>query len=129
MGKAVWLSRTHPLVISVSPYGEILSEEAASLSGGTQLVPTAIIGEKKGLFKPLHGPNTNMEGLNIVNPTAALLSAAMMLEYLGYMDKANVLRESIRSAYKRGYRTIDIGGGTGTYDFTTQVVKICESGQ
>lgn len=116
-------------VISVSPYGEILSEEAASLSGGTQLVPTAIIGEKKGLFKPLHGPNTNMEGLNIVNPTAALLSAAMMLEYLGYMDKANVLRESIRSAYKRGYRTIDIGGGTGTYDFTTQVVKICESGQ
>ena len=122
-------SRNVNCVVSVSPYGEILSEEAASLSGGTQLVPTAIIGEKKGLFKPLHGPNTNMEGLNIVNPTAALLSAAMMLEYLGYMDKANVLRESIRSAYKRGYRTIDIGGGTGTYDFTTQVVKICESGQ
>ena len=116
-------------VISVSPYGDILSEEAASLSGGTHLVPTAIFGEKKGLFKPLHGPNTGMEGLNIVNPTAALLSAAMMLDYLGYSDKADTLRGSIRSAYKRGYRTPDIGGKTGTYDFTTQVVKICETGQ
>ena len=116
-------------IISVSPYGDILSEEAASLSGGTQLVPTAIIGERKGLFKPLHGPNTTMEGLNIVNPTAALLSAALMLEYLGYKDEANNLKGSIRSAYKRGYRTPDIGGNTGTYDFTTQVVKICETGQ
>lgn len=116
-------------VISVSPYGDILSEEAASLSGGIQLVPTGVIGEKKALFKPLHGANIVKEGLNIVNPTAALLSAAMMLDYLNYRDEADTLRESIRSAYKRGYRTPDIGGDTGTYDFTTQVVKICESGQ
>ena len=52
-----------------------------------------------------------------------------MLEYLGYKDEANNLKGSIRSAYKRGYRTPDIGGNTGTYDFTTQVVKICETGQ
>ena len=116
-------------VISVSPYGDILSEEAASLSGGTHLVPTAILGEKKGLFKPLHGPQTKMEGLNIVNPTAALLSASLMLDYLGYREESGILKESIRSAYKRGYRTPDLGGDTGTYDFTTQVVKICESGQ
>ena len=116
-------------VISISPYGDILSEEAASLSGGTHLVPTGIIGEKKALFKPLHGPNRLLEGLNIVNPTAALLSAAMMLDYLKYNDEADILRESVRSAYKRGYRTPDTGGTTGTYDFTTQVVKICESSQ
>jgi len=116
-------------VISVSPYGDILSEEAGSLSGGTHLIPTAIYGEKKALFKPLHGPSSMLEGLNVVNPTAALLSAAMMLDYLGYKDKADTLRGSIRSAYKRGYRTPDIGGETGTYDFTTQVVKICETGQ
>ena len=116
-------------VISVSPYGDILSEEAATLSGGTHLIPTAILGEKKGIFKPLHGPETMMEGLNIVNPTAALLSASLMLDYLGYGEEANTLKESIRSAYKRGYRTPDLGGDTGTYDFTTQVVKICESGQ
>ena len=70
-----------------------------------------------------------LEGLNVVNPTAALLSAGMMLEYLGYMDEADTLKESLRSAYKRGYRTPDLGGETGTYDFTTQVVKICETGQ
>ena len=116
-------------VISVSPYGDILSEEAASLSGGTHLVPTGIIGEKKALFKPLHGANRLLEGLNIVNPTAALLSAAMMLDYLHYNEEADILRESIRSVYKRGFRTPDTGGDTGTYDFTTQVVKICESGQ
>ena len=116
-------------VVSVSPYGDILSKEAGSLSGGVQLVPTALYSDKKALFKPLHGPNVVMEGLNIVNPTAALLSAAMMLDYLNYNDQADILRESIRSAYKRGYRTPDIGGETGTYDFTTQVVKICEAGQ
>ena len=116
-------------VISVSPYGDILSKEAGSLSGGVHLVPTALYSDKKALFKPLHGPNIVMEGLNIVNPTAALLSAAMMLDYLNYSDEADILRESIRSAYKRGYRTPDIGGETGTYDFTTQVVKICEAGQ
>ena len=116
-------------VVSVSPYGDILSKEAGSLSGGVQLVPTALYSDKKALFKPLHGPNVVMEGLNIVNPTAALLSAAMMLDYLNYNDQADILRESIRSAYKRGYRTPDIGGETGTYDFTTQVVQICEAGQ
>ena len=116
-------------VISVSPYGDILSEEAASLTGGTHLVPTGIYGERKAIFKPLHGPNEAMQGLNIVNPTASLLSAGMMLEYLGYKSEADRLMESIRSAYKRGYRTPDLGGETGTYDFTTQVVKICENGQ
>ena len=116
-------------VISVSPYGDILSEEAASLTGGTHLVPIGLYGERKALFKPLHGPEDLLEGLNVVNPTAALLSAGMMLEYLGYMDEADTLKESLRSAYKRGYRTPDLGGETGTYDFTTQVVKICETGQ
>ena len=116
-------------VISVSPYGDILSEVAASLTGGTHLVPIGIYGERKALFKPLHKSVDTLEGLNIVNPTAALLSAGMMLEYLGYMEEADILRESLRSAYKRGYRTPDLGGETGTYDFTTQVVKICETGQ
>ena len=116
-------------VISISPYGDILSEEAGSLSGGAHLVPTAIIGENKGLFKPLHGPNTTMEGLNIVNPTAELFCASMMLKYLGYQEQAEIILSSVRSAYKRGYRTPDVGGKTGTYDFTTQVVKICESNQ
>ena len=116
-------------VISVNPYGDILSEALASLTGGTHLVPTAMIGKNKGVFKPLHGPNSTMVGLNIVNPTASLLSAAMMLEYLDYSKQAEILRESIRSAYKRGYRTPDVGGTTGTFDFTTQVVRICELGQ
>ena len=70
-----------------------------------------------------------MEGLNIVNPTAELMCASMMLRYLGYPEEAETIRESVRSAYKRGYRTPDVGGKTGTYDFTTQVVKICETNQ
>ena len=70
-----------------------------------------------------------MEGLNIVNPTAELMCASMMLRYLGYPEEAETIRESVRSAYKRGYRTPDVGGKTGTYDFTTQVVEICETNQ
>lgn len=117
------------VIVSVSPYIEILSEEAASLVGGAHLVPVSYVGERKALFKPLHGSNPTLEGLNIVNPTAMLLCAANMLDFLGYRDESNRLTQAVRSAFKRGYRTPDIGGTTGTYDFTTQVVKICENGQ
>lgn len=121
--------RSIDTVVSSNPYNDIVSESTASLAGGTQLVPTGVIGDRCALFKPLHNTNPNMEGLNIVNPTAMLLSTSMMLRYLGLKKESNILIDSIRSAYKRGYRTPDVGGDTGTYDFTTQVVKICENPQ
>lgn len=121
--------RSVDTIISTNPYSDLLSESVAALVGGSQLVPVALLGDEKGLFKPLHNSNPTLEGLNIVNPTAMLISTSMMLDFIGYEDEAELLRVAIRSAYKRGYRTPDVGGDMGTYDFTTQVVKICENPQ
>ena len=116
-------------VLSINPYSDILSESIAALVGGSRLVPQGLMGDQKGIFKPLRDSCPDIEGMNLVNPTAMLLSTAMMLRFLGYIEESRTLNGSIRSAYKRGYRTHDVGGNTGTFDFTTQVVKICENGQ
>ena len=114
-------------VISYNPFSDVLSEMVAKLTGGTYLVPCATINRTRGLFRPLHGSNPDLAGYNATNPTASLRCAAMMLDFLGYKDEGNKLWEAIRSAYKRGFRTPDVGGGTGMYGFIEQIVKICEN--
>ena len=115
------------LIVSLNPYSDILSAEAASLVGGAHLIPEAMLGEKMGLFRPMHGPTPRLEGLNQINPTAMLMATSKMLLYLGYRKQSDILKEAIRSAYKRGFRTVDVGGSTGTYDFGAQVARICET--
>lgn len=112
-------------VVSLNPYSDILSSEAAALAGGAHLMPEATLGDDVGLFRPMHGPLERLKGLNQVNPTAMLLATGEMLRFLGYKNEGEKLKEATRSAYKRGFRTPDVGGTTGTYDFTEQVVKIC----
>lgn len=129
IAKTITDPRAIDTVISSNPYSDLLSESVAALVGGAQLIPVAVLGDEKGLFKPLHNSNPVLEGLNIVNPTAMLLSTAMMLDFIGYEKEADLLKVAIRSVYKRGYRTPDVGGDVGTYDFTTQVVKFCENPQ
>lgn len=114
------------VVVTQSLYGDILSEEAASLCNGVHLSPSSGIGDNKALFEPMHKSNPELEGLNTVNPTASILSGSLMLQYLGYKEEGMLLKEAVASAYKRGYRTVDIGGTTGTFEFTSQIVKYCE---
>ena len=114
-------------VVSLNPYSDIISSEAAAMVGGAHLIPEAILGDNNGLFMPMHGPVMRLKGLNQANPTAMLMATSKMLKFLGYDKESEKLKEAIRSAYKRGFRTPDVGGTTGTYDFTSQVVKICET--
>ena len=114
-------------VIAYNPFSDLLTEIAARLTGGLYLVPCAAVNKNRGLFRPLHGSNPDLAGYNSTNPTAALRCTAMMLDFLGYREEGNTLWEAIRSAYKRGFRTPDVGGGTGTYGFVEQIVKICEN--
>ncbi len=114
-------------VVSLNPYSDIISSEAAAMIGGAHLIPEASLGDDNGLFMPMHGPVMRLEGLNMANPTAMLMAASKMLKFIGYYNESEKLKEAIRSAYKRGFRTPDVGGDTGTYDFTSQVVKICET--
>lgn len=120
-------SKNIDTVISYNPFSDMLSEIAAKLTGGLYLVPCATVNRTRGLFRPLHGSNPDMAGYNSTNPTASLRCTAMMLDFLGYRAESETLWEAVRSAYKRGFRTPDVGGGTGMYGFIEQIIKICEN--
>ncbi|EWG07306.1 MAG: isopropylmalate/isohomocitrate dehydrogenase [Candidatus Aramenus sulfurataquae] len=106
------------VIVTTNVYGDILSDEAAQIAGSLGLAPSANIGDKKALFEPVHGAAFDIAGKDIANPTAFLLSLAMLLEYLydrskekKYLDASRSLTESILSVYKEGtHLTPDIGG-------------------
>ncbi len=114
------------VVISYNPYCDILSDFTAELTGGKYLVPSASVNASRGLFMPLHGSNPGLVGYNSTNPTASLRCTAIMLDFLGFKKEGKKLWDAVRTAYKRGFRTPDVGGGTGTYGFIEQIVKICD---
>jgi isocitrate dehydrogenase (NAD+) len=83
-------------------YGDIVSDLCAGLVGGLGIVPGANIGSEAALFEPVHGSAPKYAGLNKVNPTATILSAVMMLEYIGQMDAARRLKQAVFEVIKEG---------------------------
>ena len=116
------------VIVTLNMYGDILSDLAAALIGGLGLAPSANIGEEKALFEPVHGSAPDIAGKGIANPTAAFLSAAMMLEYLGRKEEGDRLRGAVASVIKNGYGTPDMGGTDGTARFAGRVLKEIEGG-
>ncbi|QLH74129.1 MAG: isocitrate/isopropylmalate dehydrogenase family protein [Methanomassiliicoccales archaeon] len=109
--------------VTLNLYGDILSDEAAALIGGLGFAPSGSYGEKFALFEPTHGSAPDIAGKGVANPTAALLSACMMLEYLGMEGHAISLRSALQRTLLDGVRTPDAGGRSGTLDFSRQVIK------
>ena len=72
---------SYDVLITENLFGDILTDEASVISGSMGLMPSASIGEKNALFEPIHGSYPEVAGLNIANPIATILSAAMMFEY------------------------------------------------
>ncbi len=116
------------VIVTLNMYGDILSDEAGGLIGGLEFCPSANIGKDNALFEPVHGSAPEMAGKGIANPTGCILSAAMMLDYLGMPEKAALINESVRDCYaNRDNWTSDVGGKCGTEEFTRKVIaKITE---
>lgn len=90
-------------------YGDIISDLCAGIVGGLGLVPGANIGEEIGVFEPIHGAAPKYSGLNKVNPTAMILSAALMLEYLGEFKASQRLKKAVKEVIKEAkYVTYDL---------------------
>jgi len=99
-------------------YGDIVSDLAAGLVGGLGVAPGANIGEKAAVFEPVHGSAPKYAGLNKANPTALILSGALMLRHLGETDAANVVETAVRVVIADGRTvTYDLGGSAGTREF------------
>jgi isocitrate/isopropylmalate dehydrogenase len=112
----------YDVVVMPNEHGDILADGASGLVGGLGLAPSGCIGDDYAYFEPVHGTAPDIMGKNIINPTAMLLSAAMMLEHLGLDDKAGQLENAIYTVYAEGKElTPDMGGSATTTKFCEAV--------
>ena len=99
-------------------YGDIVSDLAAGLVGGLGVAPGANIGEKAAVFEPVHGSAPKYAGQNKANPTALILSGALMLRHLGELAAADAVELAVREVIAAGETvTYDLGGNAGTREF------------
>ncbi len=90
-------------------FGDILSDEASMLCGSIGLLPSASVGDKIGVYEPIHGSAPDIAGLGIANPIATIASASMMLRYaLDENEAADKIDAAIKKALSEGYRTSDL---------------------
>lgn len=107
------------VVVADNMFGDILSDEAAALTGSLGLMPSASLGDegKPGLFEPVHGSAPDIAGKNIASPIAMFLSVAAMLRYGFKLEtEATALETAVDTAFTNGLRTRDLGGTHSTTD-------------
>jgi 3-isopropylmalate dehydrogenase len=99
------------VVLTNNMFGDILSDEAAMLTGSIGLLPSASLGEHSALYEPIHGSAPDIAGRNRANPIASIASAALMLRYSLRMETAAAaIEEAIEKVLKRGVRTPELPG-------------------
>jgi 3-isopropylmalate dehydrogenase len=109
--------RHFEVIVTENMFGDILSDEAAMLTGSIGMLPSASLGEpgSPGVFEPVHGSAPDIAGTGAANPLAMLLSAAMMLRHgLGRQEEAAALESAVDRALEAGLRTADLGGDATT---------------
>lgn len=113
----------YDVILTENLYGDILSDLAAGLVGGLGFVPSGNIGESVALFEAVHGTAPDIAGQGKANPTALLLSGAMLLDYLNEHDAASRLRRAIQSLYENPETfTVDIQGPLTTQAYQTHLI-------
>ncbi|MBS7262262.1 MAG: 3-isopropylmalate dehydrogenase [Eubacteriales bacterium] len=97
------------VIVTENTFGDILSDETGAVVGSLGMIPSASLGDGAGLYEPVHGSAPDIAGKNIANPIAAILSAAMMLEYsFGLKEEAAAIRAAVEESIRRGVVTRDI---------------------
>ena len=116
------------VLVTTNLFGDILSDEAAMLTGSIGMLPSASLGAHAGLYEPIHGSAPDIAGQNLANPIATIASVAMMLTYTFHLEKeAEAVESAILRTLDQGYRTKDIHSpGTklvGTAEMGNAVLK------
>ena len=98
------------VILTENMFGDILSDEASMVTGSIGMLASASLNDSKfGLYEPSHGSAPDIAGMDVANPIATVLSAAMMLRYSFDLDKeADAIETAVKSILKKGYRTADI---------------------
>jgi 3-isopropylmalate dehydrogenase len=120
----------YDVVVTENIFGDIVSEIAAGLVGGLGVAPSADVSLTHGVFQPSHGSAPDIAGKGVANPTAMILSAAMMLEWLGERREdalctrvAQNIQTAVEAALAKGPRPRDLGGTAGTKEVVNAVVS------
>jgi len=96
------------VMLTENMFGDILSDEASVITGSMGLLPSASVGSKTSLYEPIHGSYPQATGLDIANPMATILSAALMLDSFGLPKEADLIRESVTHLLESGYGTAEL---------------------
>jgi 3-isopropylmalate dehydrogenase len=114
--KLIAAPRHFDVILADNMFGDILSDEAAMLTGSLGMLPSASLGDGgPGLFEPVHGSAPDIAGKGIANPLAMILSAALMLRHGFALEaEAAALESAVDRALARGLRTVDLGGSAST---------------
>jgi len=117
--------RHFDVILTENMFGDILSDEAAMLTGSIGMLPSASLGgDGPGLFEPVHGSAPDIAGTGAANPLAMFLSAAMLLRHgLGLASESAAVESAVQRALDTGLRTADLGGEAGTADATRAVLE------
>jgi len=116
------------IIVTSNLYGDILSDEGAGLVGGLGLSPSANIGDKNGLFEPVHGSAPDIEGKGLSNPIAMILSVSMMLEFLKEDYHAKKINTAVGNVLKsKKIATPDLGGNSKTMDVAIAIKNELET--
>ena len=97
------------VIVTENMFGDILSDEASMITGSIGMIPSSSLGDgTRGLYEPIHGSAPDIAGKDIVNPTACILSAAMMLRYsFGMTEEADAIENAVNKVLDKGLRTAD----------------------
>ncbi len=117
------------VIVTENMFGDIISDMAAGFVGGMGMAPSGDIGVRHAMFQPSHGTAPTIAGKGIANPTAAILSGRMMLEWLGEQHRndaaktaAGLVEKAVTATLAQGIKTSDIGGSSSTVAFGDAVV-------
>lgn len=120
---------THPksfdVIVTENMFGDILSDEAAVLTGSLGMLPSASLGEGRiGLYEPIHGSAPDIAGRGIANPLGTILSAALLLRHsLRLEAEAKAVEDAVARTLAAGVRTADLGGTSSTREVGAEVVR------
>ncbi len=110
------------VIVTTNLFGDILSDEACMFTGGLGVAASGNIGSDLAVFEPVHGSAPALVGTGQANPSAAILAAAMMLDYLEEKEQAELVRKAVEDCIAAGETTPDLGGVLNTQKATEKII-------
>lgn len=115
--KLIQNPRSFDVVLTGNLFGDILTDEASQIAGSMGMLASASIGDKVGLYEPIHGSAHDITGKGIANPLASILSASLLLDIsFGLKDESEAVLRAVEKTLKEGYRTRDIADATTAHE-------------